>query len=279
MKNLAIIPARSGSKGVPGKNITRLGGVPLLWWTIEAAMFAGESEFALLSHPDVPVRLDEAMVDFKPVFDMVLVTSNSYDVLDVARGWESVYNHYRNLPQLYFHKRQPTMAMDHVQTDEVVLDVLRFLEYHGQKFDNICLLQPTSPFRNYQHIYESWLFYRNLNSNPVKQAGCLISGVEIGQIDGYHWYGNDQMSMMVEPMGHNPTFRMGRQWEDPLPTKIYKENGAIYWFDAGEFSLRRFYRMPPFGIYPMNEEDSLDINTMEDWEKAEEKVSLWQKVN
>jgi CMP-N-acetylneuraminic acid synthetase len=71
---------------------------------------------------------------------------------------------------------------------------------------------------------------------------------------------------------------MGRQWEQQLPDSLCRENGAIYWFNAEQFSLRRFYRMPPFGFYEMKEEDSLDINTMDDWKKAEEKVSVWQKI-
>jgi CMP-N,N'-diacetyllegionaminic acid synthase len=273
MKNLAIIPARSGSKGVPGKNLKPLGGAPLLWWTLEAAMLAGEADFNL---SNFPATVDDKQVSFKPVFDTVLVTSESEEILESTRKWEAGHN-VQGLARLCVQLRHDKLAMDHVQTDEVLLDALRHLEYLGEgDFDNICLLQPTSPFRTYQHIYESWLFYENLRTNPVKEINCLISGTEVvSHLDGYHWFGNDEMSMVVEPMGHNPTFRMGRQWENPLPTKLYKENGAIYWFDAKQFSLRRFYRMSPFGIYPMDNESSLDINTVDDWNQADERVARW----
>lgn len=275
MRNLAIIPARSGSKGVPNKNIKKLGGVPLLWWTIEAAIFAGTSEFRFISNPDVPAQLDEKQISFNPIFDAVIVTTNSEEII------ESVYKYplFKQTDILRIHRRNEKLAMDHVQTDEVLLDVLRDLELKGEHYDNVCLLQPTSPFRTYQQITESYEYFRQAKTNPVKRANCLISGtIVLNDIDGYHWFGNNEMATMVEPMGHNPTFRMGRQWESPLPNYLYKENGAIYWFDAEQFSLRRFYRIAPFAIYPMNEESSLDINTMEDWEKAESIVNEWKGV-
>jgi CMP-N-acetylneuraminic acid synthetase len=201
MKNLAIIPARSGSKGVPGKNLKPLGGAPLLWWTLEAAMLAGEADFNL---SNFPATVDDKQVSFKPVFDTVLVTSESEEILESTRKWEAGHN-VQGLARLCVQLRHDKLAMDHVQTDEVLLDALRHLEYLGEgDFDNICLLQPTSPFRTYQHIYESWLFYENLRTNPVKEINCLISGTEVvSHLDGYHWFGNDEMSMVVEPMGHN----------------------------------------------------------------------------
>lgn len=280
MKNVCIIPARSGSKGVPGKNIKKLGGVPLLWYTLEAAMFAGKAEFDWISRPDVPAELDEQLIGFKPIFDRVIVTSDSDEILALASDYANKF-YYENQPKFHVVKRHPKLSLDHVQTDEVVLDVLRTFEHYGDTFscDNVCLLQPTSPFRNYIHVTESHDYFVHAKNNPVKNANCLISATRVMiDIDGYHWFGNDSMSMIVEPMGHEPTFRMGRQWERPLPTYLYKENGAIYWFDANQFSLRRFYRMPPFAVYPMSEENSLDINTMHDWQKAEEIVKKWTMV-
>lgn len=275
MKNVAIIPARSGSKGVPGKNIKLLGGTPLIAYTIEAAMLAGKAEFKYQSDPDVPASLDEKQVSFKHLFDSVVVTSDDDTILALAKRYMDMYTSDGSpLPITY--RRHKKLSMDHVQTDEVLLDTLRELELTGQQVTNVCLLQPTSPFRNYQHVYESWLMYQNAKTNPMKNANCLVSCVKVAEsLDGYHWYGNDMMPKMIQPMGHNPTFRMGRQWEDPLPTKLYRENGAIYWFDADQFSLRRFYRMAPFAVYEMDEESSLDINTMEDWETAESIVSRW----
>ena len=264
MRNLAIIPARGGSKGVPGKNTKLLGGTPLINWTIDAALNAGNASSII----DRYGKESDDHFTFEPVFDKVVVTT---DITDF-----DFYKFANNDSRFVVHLRDPKLGMDHVQTDEVCLDVLREREMLGEEYDNICLLQPTSPFRNYQHVTESYEFFHNAKTNPVKQASCLISGTKIiDDLNGYCWFGNNEMSLMVEPMGHNPTFRMGRQWENPLPTYLFKENGAIYWFDAKQFSLRRFYRMAPFAIYPMNEESSLDINNLLDWERAEETVKSW----
>ena len=49
MKKIAIIPARSGSKGLPNKNILNLYGKPLIAWTIEAAVKSNQFERIILS--------------------------------------------------------------------------------------------------------------------------------------------------------------------------------------------------------------------------------------
>ncbi len=269
MKNLAIIPARAGSKGVPGKNIKKLGGVPLIWWTIEAALNAGVADFEN-NDQFVNASMKADPPSFQAMFDTIIVTTESREIAQEAQT-------YCDSSPLQIHYRDDKLAMDHVQTDEVCLDVLRSVELDGRNFDNICLLQPTSPFRTYQHINESYLNWASASSNPMKQAKCLISGVKTvsSMDDGYYWHGSYQDAMMIHPTGHNPMLRMGRQWESPLPTDLYRENGAIYWFSAADFSLSRFYRQEPFAIYEMNEDDSLDINTMADWKKAEEKVKTW----
>lgn len=269
MKNLAIIPARGGSKGVPGKNIKNLGGAPLIWHTIQAAVFAGNSEYAepveRLVEGSAQLREDR-FTGFTAVFNTIVVTSEDDDILESARECFARYGGLDDRRYIVY-KRDLKLAQDHVQTDEVILDTLRSFELNGDEFDNICLLQPTSPFRDYQHITESYEQFMGTGG-----VNCLLSGIE--HDSGYHWktIPTARLREYVEPIEHNPTFRMGRQWEQPLPT-IFRENGAIYWFDAKQFSLRRFYRMEPFVMYPMTEEESVDINNLGDWAKAEEIIS------
>ena len=62
MKNLAIITARSGSKGLPDKNILPLAGKPLMAWTIEAALESG-------------------------IYDKVMVSTDSEEYARIAREW------------------------------------------------------------------------------------------------------------------------------------------------------------------------------------------------
>lgn len=105
---LAVIPARGGSKGVPGKNILPVGGRPLIGWTIAAAR---ES-----------VHVDRA-----------IVSTDDEEIMAVARdeGGETPY------------RRAPSLATDTATSVDVVLDALERVP----GYDIVVLLQPTSPLR------------------------------------------------------------------------------------------------------------------------------------
>lgn len=112
MKVLGIIPARGGSKGIPGKNIRPLGGRPLLAWTAEAALAAR--------------RLSR-----------VVLTTDDERIAEIGRGCGL------EVPFL----RPAELAMDDTPTLPVLQHAVAELEKAGDWFDAVCLLQPTSPFR------------------------------------------------------------------------------------------------------------------------------------
>lgn len=112
MRILGIIPARAGSKGVPGKNSRMLGGKPLVQYTIESALSA--------------VRLSK-----------VVLSSDSSHILDLASPF----------PDVYCSLRPAALATDTATSISVVRQVVEEQERMGESFDAICLLQPTSPFR------------------------------------------------------------------------------------------------------------------------------------
>lgn len=121
---LILIPARAGSKGLPGKNIKFLGGLPLIAHTLEFAL------------------------EIKTETDVVCVSSNDDEVLTIARNYEGV-----DVP----FKRPEELASDHAGSYEVIMHALNFYEELGIKFERVLLLQPTSPFRNvedYNNITE-----------------------------------------------------------------------------------------------------------------------------
>lgn len=112
MKVLGIITARGGSKGVPGKNIKLLGGLPLLTYTAQSALASKRLTKAILS-TDCP------------------------SIAAVAQ------KHAIEVPFL----RPETLATDTTSSIEVVQHAVAYLENQGEFFDAVCLLQPTSPFR------------------------------------------------------------------------------------------------------------------------------------
>lgn len=109
---LAIIPARGGSKRIPGKNLIELNGKPLIQWTIEAAN-----------------QCD--------LIDEVVVTSDDQQILDLAK----------NL-QCNFLERPAELAGDLSSTASVINHVINTFLEQGKVFDYLICLQPTSPLRD-----------------------------------------------------------------------------------------------------------------------------------
>ena len=117
MKTIAIIPARSGSKGLPDKNIKPLNGKPLLAYSIEAALASG-------------------------MFDTVHVSTDSERYADIARQYGA------DVPFL----RSAEASSDTASSEDAIREVLRRYEEMGQRFDAFMLLQPTSPLRTADDI-------------------------------------------------------------------------------------------------------------------------------
>lgn len=108
-KILAIIPARGGSKGIPGKNIKELNGKPLMAYTIEEALKCLE-------------------------IDRVVVSTDSKEIAQVAEKYGA------EVPFM----RSAQLAADTSKTIDAVWDVLDRLE---EDYEYVVLLQPTSPLR------------------------------------------------------------------------------------------------------------------------------------
>lgn len=111
MKCIAIITARSGSKGLPNKNVKELGGIPLLGWITNAAKNS---------------RL----------LDKVIMSTDSEMYFEKGK---KIYE------ELIFHKRTVELAED-VPSELVIEDVIKKFKNIFNKDSIIVLLQPTTPF-------------------------------------------------------------------------------------------------------------------------------------
>jgi len=122
---LFLIPARGGSKGIPGKNIKLLGGKPLINYAITAAR-------ELVPDAQICVSTDDAAII------------------------ETVKKTGLTVPFV----RPANLADDHAGMQGVMVHALDFYaEKKGRDYDKIVLLQPTSPFRTAQHISEAFDLY------------------------------------------------------------------------------------------------------------------------
>lgn len=110
---IAIITARGGSKGLPGKNLKELCGKPLIAWTIEKAL---KSKY----------------------LDKVIVSTENDEIAEISKEYGA------DVPFM----RPEKLATDTASSIDVVVHALEyFKDEHGQLFDYVVLLEPTSPLR------------------------------------------------------------------------------------------------------------------------------------
>ncbi len=116
-KILGIIPARGGSKGIPGKNIRMLGGKPLIYYAARAARESG-------------------------LVDRLILTTDSAEIAEVGKGLGI------EVPFI----RPANLAQDGTPMFPVIDHTVQFVESQGWQPDIILLLQPTAPLRQTEHL-------------------------------------------------------------------------------------------------------------------------------
>jgi CMP-N,N'-diacetyllegionaminic acid synthase len=124
LKPLVVIPARGGSKGVPGKNIRLLNGKPLINHTINAARQVFDDAVICVSTDDAAIKATAESVGLQVPFT-----------------------------------RPAALATDNSGTYEVLLHAVDYYEKAGYFPDVMILLQPTSPFRTAQQIEQALKLY------------------------------------------------------------------------------------------------------------------------
>lgn len=131
MRILAIIPARGGSKGVPGKNLRPLRGRPLISYSIVAALEAKS-------------------------IDRVIVSTDDNEIAEVSRGLGAEVR-----------MRPAVLAADDTPTRDVLEHVVAELAQEEYRPDAVLTLQPTSPLRTARHIDEAIALFV---SDPVADS-------------------------------------------------------------------------------------------------------------
>ena len=132
MKILALIPARGGSKRLPGKNLRILGDKPLINWTIDVASGIPE------------------------IYE-VLVSTDDLEIASIAKSAGV------SAPWL----RPEILATDDATSVDVALHALDWYEKENGLVDGLLLLQPTSPFRTQKTIQRGINLFKRFEKLPV----------------------------------------------------------------------------------------------------------------
>lgn len=227
MKKIAIIPARSGSKGLVNKNILMLLDKPILAYTIEAA---------IQSEKFIKVIVSTDSLEYKEI-------AEKYGAEVVMRGEE--------------------LSNDSATSYMVIKDVLE--KDLGVEYDYFVLLQPTSPFRNYQHINESIeKFEKNISNYDF-----LVSMTE-----------TSKTSTLIKLIEEDESLKHYDLDFSNYKRQNYKEyypNGAIFIGKNKEYLERKHFFGKKSLAYFMNKADSIDIDDRLDFEFAILLMSMKQK--
>ena len=219
---IAIVPARAGSKGLVGKNLLCLGDLPLVEHSIKLALAVNN-------------------------IDIVIVTTDSNEIL----GLQVKY------PTVIFIKRPELLAEDTSTLIDVVKHVFSTIELHLGANPSFLILQPTSPFRLPQNVYNAISFAKD------SHASSLISVVPMNQhpsecirLEKNDW------NLLSKP----PSFSTRRQ-----------EYANNYFFISGSFYFSTLERLQTYesdcfnkgsSLWNSNEPLTIDIDSSIDFNLA-----------
>jgi pseudaminic acid cytidylyltransferase len=222
--NIAIIPARGGSKRLPGKNIKLLSDKPLIAWTIEAAL---ESN----------------------IFDHVFVSTDCDEIAQVSKAFGA------EVPFL----RPAEIATDNATTNDVVTHLVEWFEKeHNKEVTTIAILQPTSPLRNSLHIREAVNLLKEKSARAIISVCKLEHSIQLcnklnrnGSMEGFIVPQNIQRTQDLETYFrlNGAIYLFKRQYVDKLDT-LYSAGSYAYIMDVNssididtkdDFELAKFY--------------------------------------
>ena len=220
MKYLAVITARGGSKGIPGKNTKPLNGTPLILYTVEAARKVFQDQY-------------------------IYVSTDSQEIKNTVEssGLE--------VPFL----RPAELATDTSSSEDVLKHAIKEAVKKGLLFDAVVLLQPTSPFRNEEHIQSAIIEFEK---DP---ESLLLSVTEARENPYYTLMEEDKDGFLQKSKQSNFT----RRQDCP---SVWNVNGAIYIFPKNEFMKGGFDTLSK-RKFVMNALASIDIDSSSDWTIAE----------
>ncbi|MDE6234372.1 MAG: acylneuraminate cytidylyltransferase family protein [Muribaculaceae bacterium] len=237
MNYLYLIPARGGSKGIPGKNIKPLAGVPLIGHSIRHALDAG-----------APV-------------DDVVVTTDSEEIARVAREYGA------SVPFM----RPAELASDTASSRDAILHAVDALHDAGRDYDAVVLLQPTSPFRRPDDIINAIHAYEEAAAKATsddEMPGMAVSVAEARTNPYYSAFETDSDGFLHISKGDG---LYTRRQDAP---KVWEFNGAVYVINPSLLRLHEISRLPRIIPVEMPADRSLDLDSLSDWQRAEQKFNL-----
>jgi CMP-N,N'-diacetyllegionaminic acid synthase len=216
MKTLYVIPARGGSKGVPKKNIKLLGGKPLISYSIDTARQLANDED-------------------------ICVSTDCEETISIVK------NYGLEVPFL----RPDYLSNDQSGTYEVLLHAIDYFKSKEKYYDNLMLLQPTSPFRKGHHLKDVLAMY----SSDLD----MVVSVSLSHQNPYFNLFEENVSGFLEKS------KIGYFESRQVVPKVYAYNGSMYLININSLMSAPIQKFKKVKKYVMDDIYSLDIDTPLDW--------------
>jgi pseudaminic acid cytidylyltransferase len=204
--NVAIIPARGGSKRIPGKNIKSFAGKPIISYSIEAARDCG-------------------------LFDRIIVSTDSEEIAAVAtqRGAEAPF------------LRPAEIADDLTPTAPVLAHALNWLAQDGASSDYACCIYPTAPFITAEYLRQG---FEELTRNNVSSV-ISVTTFSFPIFRAFERSEKGNLEMIWPEHELTRSNDLPDAYHDAgqfywLDTKIFLEEGKMYGRDARPVILPRY---------------------------------------
>ncbi len=216
LQYVVLIPARGGSKGIPNKNLIEIGGKPLIAWTILAAIKHFHCE-------------------------AIFVSTDSSEIMSVAKKYGA---------QVPF-QRPSEISTDSASTEAVVLHFLEWLEHSQLEFENLVLMQPTSPIRKNFSIKEAVQLFESESADSL---------VTVCKSQKFIWKDPNM------PHASYDIYDRPRRQDIKSQDEIYFENGSFYITKKQIYKKFKNRLGGKIVMYEMSPEESFEIDDLLDLE-------------
>lgn len=224
MKVLYIVTARGGSKGVPRKNIRMVGGLPLIAYKIIAAK--------------------KSMAEKR-----IIVSTDDEEIARIAKQYGA------EVPFM----RPDFLATDSASSMDVIEHAMNWVEERDDdKFDYVCMLEPSSPFATYQDLDNAFQLLQETNADTLLGMEEVdVNSIFINELDE-----QGGLSHFYNVICNMKSVRRQDQ------KKEYTMNGCMYIAKWDYFKKNKLFHSMNSVPYIMPREKSIEIDTMIDYEFA-----------
>lgn len=229
--NIAVIPARGGSKRIPRKNIKEFCGKPMIAWSIEAA------------------RQSDC-------FSHIVVSTDDAEISEIAKEWGA------EVPFM----RPAALSDDHTGTLPVIRHATEWFIQQGDPVEKVCCIYATAPFITPEDIR------RGLESLTATGSDYAFS------VTSYPF--PIQRAIRMTPQGrvemfHPEEFNSRSQDLE----EAFHDAGQFYWGRVKAWLTEKKIFSPAASPVLLPRHRVQDIDTMEDWLRAELMFQAWQKIS